>query len=760
MAARSSVRVPEQRVVSGEVSVPPSRAVAPLPHAHETYDEPSAATSTDYPDASHTNRRPPRSKWGVPQVYPDYDTRSLDICGDYVCTTGYFAKTWDLKSGRMVLEHSVGEREVKITASAFKPGSKEQDGQYIWLGNNYGEIQEIDIRSRQVVQAKSSAHNSRCIVEMHRYRNSILSIDDDGKLHVWSAGNDGAPSLSMAPSSFRVARGHTFSIILQRNLWLASGKEIRVYDPSSPDHFHVTTQAFVQEGVSEVTTGAVISDQLDNVYFGHSDGKVTIYSASKLSCIAVVNVSAYRISTMSGAGQYLWAGFSTGMIYVYDTTTSPWTVKKDWLAHQHPVAKIVADRSSVWKVGRMQVASLGLDNTIRLWDGFLEEDWIEKDMEDHDVEYCDFREIKSVIVTWNAGASTPNSLRYDQKDTNFFREAIQAHDPPDLLVFGFQELVDLEDKKLTAKSLFKSSKKKDATDVDHMSRQYRAWRDHLVQLLEEAMPQSTTYTLLHTANMVGLFSCVFVRSTLRSNIRSLAVGEIKRGLGGLHGNKGALILRFILDDSSVCLTNCHLAAGQTQTVNRNNDVTAILESAVLPREADLNARAAVFVGGGDGSMIMDHEICILNGDLNYRIDTMGRDTVIKAVKANNLPKLLERDQLLVSRRRNPGFRLRAFNEQPIVFAPTYKYDVGTDKYDTSEKGRSPAWCDRVLYRGAGRIKPIGYQRHEVRVSDHRPVSATFKMRVKKIDETRRKRVWEESAERLKGYRIRLTKDAK
>ena len=73
-------------------------------------------------------------------------------------------------------------------------------------------------------------------------------------------------------------------------------------------------------------------------------------------------------------------------------------------------------------------------------------------MQDHDIEYCDFRELKAIVVTWNAGATTPASLRYDQKDNNFFREIIQPQDPPDILVFGFQELVDLEDKKLTASS--------------------------------------------------------------------------------------------------------------------------------------------------------------------------------------------------------------------------------------------------------------------------------------------------------------------
>ena len=159
-------------------------------------------------------------------------------------------------------------------------------------------------------------------------------------------------------------------------------------------------------------------------------------------------------------------------------------------------------------------------------------------------------------------------------------------------------------------------------------------------------------------------------------------------------------------------------------------------------------------------MILDNEICILNGDLNYRIDTMGRDTVVKAVSVKNFSKLLERDQLLVSRRRNPAFRVRAFDEFPIAFAPTYKYDVGSDQYDTSEKRRAPAWCDRILYRGAGKIKQLEYRRHELRISDHRPVSGLFRMRIKTISAKKRAETWRESAIRFGKAKDKLAKEAK
>lgn len=73
-------------------------------------------------------------------------------------------------------------------------------------------------------------------------------------------------------------------------------------------------------------------------------------------------------------------------------------------------------------------------------------------MQDRDCEYCSFREITALVITWNAGASTPAHFRYEENEPQFFQGVLQSDEPPDLLVFGFQELVDLEDKKLTASS--------------------------------------------------------------------------------------------------------------------------------------------------------------------------------------------------------------------------------------------------------------------------------------------------------------------
>ncbi|XP_026653102.1 phosphatidylinositol 4,5-bisphosphate 5-phosphatase A isoform X2 [Zonotrichia albicollis] len=87
--------------------------------------------------------------------------------------------------------------------------------------------------------------------------------------------------------------------------------------------------------------------------------------------------------------------------------------------------------------------------------------------------------------------------------------------------------------------------------------------------------------------------------------------------------------------------------------------------------------------------------------------------------------------------------LRGFQEGPLNFPPTFKFDVGTNKYDSSAKKRKPAWTDRILWKikppskglGTGGHRPsqgvlsvsqLCYCSHmEYTVSDHKPVAAIF-----------------------------------
>ncbi|KAI1423772.1 Endonuclease/exonuclease/phosphatase [Xylaria sp. FL1777] len=723
----------------------------------------TAQITTTYPDASRVNRRPPFAKQGVHEIHTKYDTRIFDVCGEYVCTSGQFTRVWNLHDGEILVSFSHGEG-IKATSVAFKPGlNVNQEGSRIWIGNNIGEVMEADVTTQSIIGNKTNIHGRNEVIKIFRHYNEMWTLDEGGTLHVWGPDGDGIPNLNNSPhQTYRLPKGHTFSIIVGEELWYATGKEIRVFAPTvdGSNQVQVLMRPLVSEGTGEITSGTILKSNPGKIYFGHSDGKVSIYSQKDFTCLSVLSISTYKINSLAGVGSYVWAAYNTGKVSIYDVRSSPWVVKKDWLAHNDsPALRLIADRASYYRLGRQQVLSLGADNMIRAWDGLLQDDFLENEMKSIDVQYSTFEDIRVQAMTWNAGASTPNSLRYSESDATFIQNLLQSSDCPDILVFGFQELVDLEDKTATAKRLFKS-KKKDATDQERMSHQYRDWRDFLVRSLDDFMPADHLYHLLHTATLVGLFTCIFVKSTLRDRVRNLSSAEVKRGMGGLHGNKGAIVIRFMVDDTSLCFINCHLAAGQSHANSRHNDIAAILDSSILPVEPDPSVRIDSYIGGGDGSMILDHELCLLNGDLNYRIDTMSRDTVVYAVKANNLTKLLERDQLLVARRRNPMFRLRAFDEMPIQFAPTYKYDVGTDNYDTSEKKRSPAWCDRLLHRGSGRIQQLDYRRHEVRVSDHRPVTGRFKFTIKTISPKKRTLAWADCQQRFEDLKMKEANEEK
>ena len=85
--------------------------------------------------------------------------------------------------------------------------------------------------------------------------------------------------------------------------------------------------------------------------------------------------------------------------------------------------------------------------------------------------------------------------------------------------------------------------------------------------------------------------------------------------------------------------------------------------------------------------------------------------------------LIENDQLKWAMKQ--GSVLKEFVEAPLNFRPTFKFDRGSDSYDTSSKQRVPSWTDRILYVPRG-LQCIAYDSDmSLKTSDHRPVYASF-----------------------------------
>ncbi|KAG8227603.1 hypothetical protein J437_LFUL008439 [Ladona fulva] len=120
------------------------------------------------------------------------------------------------------------------------------------------------------------------------------------------------------------------------------------------------------------------------------------------------------------------------------------------------------------------------------------------------------------------------------------------------------------------------------------------------------------------------------------------------------------------------------------------------------------------------------------GDLNYRITELDPKYVKELIDQGNYLSVLEYDQFHQQRAQKQVFV--GYEEGPITFRPTYKYDPGTDDWDSSEKNRAPAWCDRILWKGEG-MKQIAYRSHQVlKISDHKPVKVIDIAKYRKIHE--------------------------
>lgn len=139
------------------------------------------------------------------------------------------------------------------------------------------------------------------------------------------------------------------------------------------------------------------------------------------------------------------------------------------------------------------------------------------------------------------------------------------------------------------------------------------------------------------------------------------------------------------------------------------------------------------------------------GDLNYRVNVSRK--MANALLSNDLhDELLKNDQLLLERGKEDESEVpfAGYQEGPLNFRPTYKFDCGSDDYDSSPKQRVPAWTDRVLFAGAStrpgksgrekapeattqgeppaRMHLRAYRSvPELRTSDHRPVLSSFVM---------------------------------
>ncbi|KAK3164077.1 hypothetical protein QOZ80_1AG0012380 [Eleusine coracana subsp. coracana] len=234
--------------------------------------------------------------------------------------------------------------------------------------------------------------------------------------------------------------------------------------------------------------------------------------------------------------------------------------------------------------------------------------------------------------------------------------------------------------------------------------------------LELRRKSRSPFVRIVSKQMVGVFLTVWVRRGIRKCVQNLKVSTVGVGAMGYIGNKGAVSVSMSVYQTMFCFVCAHLASGEKpgDVHKRNADVQEIHRRTRFFTPGDLQLPKDIY----------DHERIFWLGDLNYRLD-VSYQSAHELILTKDWSQLAEMDQL--KRELKKGRAFDGWTEGILEFAPTYKYELNSDKYiaDDQKGGRrTPAWCDRILSFGKG-LRLLSYGRSDLRLSDHRPVTATY-----------------------------------
>ncbi|KAK7228548.1 hypothetical protein V2G26_000718 [Clonostachys chloroleuca] len=330
-------------------------------------------------------------------------------------------------------------------------------------------------------------------------------------------------------------------------------------------------------------------------------------------------------------------------------------------------------------------------------------DYVSAELGKRSEEYTSFRSISMWVGTFNLNGRTEGA---DEDLSPWLFPPAMGSTQPDVYAVGFQEIVELSPQQIM--------------NSDPTRKQL--WEQVVRNTLNrrQAALGGEKYVLLRSEQLVGAALCVFVKTSSLGRIKNVEGSVKKTGMSGMAGNKGAVAVRFDYANTQICFVTAHLAAGFANYDERNRDYATIHHGLRFQRNRSID----------------DHDAVIWLGDFNYRIG-LTSETARSLVQRGDLETLYENDQLNLQM--VAGLAFPFYSEARITFLPTYKFDIGTDTYDTSEKARIPAWTDRILRKGPN-LRQNLYNCAPLKFSDHRPVYATFDCRVSIIDEPKREAI--------------------
>ena len=173
--------------------------------------------------------------------------------------------------------------------------------------------------------------------------------------------------------------------------------------------------------------------------------------------------------------------------------------------------------------------------------------------------------------------------------------------------------------------------------------------------------------------------------------------SVKFGGGIMSKSYGAVIQRFNIKDTSICLINCHLSSGKDSVSQRLSEIEKIYKDAFQKDK----------FGQVQEETIDSSDITFLFGNLNFRLSLPdntsrltcdGMDTRFDShwtdEEIRKIRELSDTDEFVNCPAQNDI--LNSFVEGPLCFGPTYKFDTKSKRFAV-DNGFTCAWTDRILY---------------------------------------------------------------
>lgn len=508
----------------------------------------------------------------------------------------------------------------------------------------------------------------------------------------------------------------------------------------------------VEDGSERIEALVTSADQL--IWTGYSNGLLMQWD-SQGKWIKEFQYAFVAVQCLCASGTRIWIGYADGRVQIMEQDGK---LLGGWVAHGSAVMDMA--------VGGNYVFTLAADGGIRRWtmmspsplDAILRSALIQKEPS-----YTKRQHLKILAGTWNVSQeraicdSLISWLAYPASEAS-------------IVVIGLQEM------EMGARFLAMAAAKETVGIEGSANGQW--WLDTIGKILDEGM----TFERAGSRQLAGLLVAVWVRKDLWPYVGEVDVGAVACGFGRRIGNKGAVALKMRVFCRTLCVINCHFAAHVDAVARRNADfeyvyrnmtfspittgvnTVAGVSSAVqrfkslnVRRGPDVEAEKDIMAAGVESEVLpelAEADMLIWFGDFNYRLDDISYDEAINYIARKHFDTLLRKDQLRGEMK--AGHVFQGMREANIKFPPSYKFDrgkVGLQGYDSSEKKRVPAWCDRVIFRDSRNgtstqckltcpvVASVSWYDAcmDVKDSDHKPVRCMFSVDIACIDERIRRR---------------------